>query len=70
MIEILLLILGLTTFILGFVWLVRKEHSMALTVAFFIVLALFILILWIEQDRQTNIVLEETPAPREIKETL
>lgn len=70
MIEILLLILGLTTFVLGFVWLVRKEHSRALTVAFFIVLALFILILWIEQDRRTNIVLEETPKPAEIKETL
>lgn len=70
MIGILLLILGLATFALGFSWLVRKEHSRVLTVAFFISLALFVLILWIEQDRRTNIVLEETPAPVKIKETL
>lgn len=70
MIEALLLILGLATFVLGFVELIRKEHSRVLTVAFFISLALFVLILWIEQDRRTNIVLEETPAPAEIKEVL
>lgn len=64
----LLLLLGLLTFIFGFVSLVRKKESTLFTVLFFISFIAFLIIIWVGQDHQTNVRLEETPIPAKIKE--
>ena len=66
--AILLLILGLLTFIFGFVSLVKKKQSTLFTVLFFISFIAFLIIIWVGQDYQTNITLEETPMPAKIRE--
>lgn len=66
--AILLLIFGLLTFIFGFVSLVRKKQSTLFTVLFFISFVAFLIIIWVGQDYQTNVTLEETPMPAKIRE--
>lgn len=66
--AILLLIFGLLTFIFGFVSLVKKKQSTLFTVLFFISFIAFLIIIWVGQDYQTNITLEETPMPAKILE--
>lgn len=66
--AILLLIFGLLTFIFGFVSLVKKKKSTLFTVLFFISFVAFLIIIWVGQDYQTNITLEETPIPAKIRE--
>lgn len=66
--AVLLLIFGLLTFIFGFVSLVRKKQSTLFTVLFFISFIAFLIIIWVGQDYQTNVNLEETPMPAKILE--
>lgn len=66
--AILLLIFGLLTFIFGFVSLVKKKKSTLFTVLFFISFVAFLIIIWVGQDYQTNVTLEETPTPAKIRE--
>lgn len=66
--AILLLIFGLLTFIFGFVSLVKKKKSTLFTVLFFISFIAFLIIIWVGQDYQTNVTLEETPMPAKIRE--
>ena len=66
--AILLLIFGLLTFIFGFVSLVKKKQSTLFTVLFFISFIAFLIIIWVGQDYQTNLNLEETPMPAKIRE--
>ena len=68
MMAVLLLIFGLLTFIFGFVSLVKKKKSTLLTVLFFISFVAFLIIIWVGQDYQTNVTLEETPMPAKILE--
>lgn len=68
MMAVLLLIFGLLTFIFGFVSLVRKKQSTLFTVLFFISFVAFLIIIWVGQDYQTNLNLEETPMPAKIRE--
>ena len=68
MMAVLLLIFGLLTFIFGFVSLVKKKQSTLFTVLFFISFIAFLIIIWVGQDYQTNITLEETPMPAKIRE--
>lgn len=66
--AVLLLIFGLLTFIFGFVSLVKKKKSTLFTVLFFISFIAFLIIIWVGQDYQTNVTLEETPTPAKILE--
>ena len=66
--AILLLVFGLLTFIFGFVSLVKKKQSTLFTVLFFISFIAFLIIIWVGQDYQTNVTLEETPMPAKIRE--
>ena len=66
--AVLLLIFGLLTFIFGFVSLVSKKKSTLFTVLFFISFVAFLIIIWVGQDYQTNVTLEETPMPAKIRE--
>lgn len=66
--SILLLIFGLLTFIFGFVSLIKKKQSTLFTVLFFISFIAFLIVIWVEQDYQTNVSLEETPTPAKIEE--
>lgn len=66
--AVLLLIFGLLTFIFGFVSLVKKKESTLFTVLFFISFVAFLIIIWVGQDYQTNVTLEETPMPAKIRE--
>lgn len=66
--AVLLLIFGLLTFIFGFVSLVREKQSTLFTILFFISFIAFLIIIWIGQDYQTNVSLEETPTPAKIRE--
>lgn len=66
--AVLLLIFGLLTFIFGFVSLVRKKQSTLFTVLFFISFIAFLIVIWVGQDYQTNVTLEETPTPAKIRE--
>lgn len=66
--AVLLLIFGLLTFIFGFVSLVKKKKSTLFTVLFFISFVAFLIIVWVGQDYQTNVTLEETPMPVKILE--
>lgn len=66
--SILLLIFGLLTFVFGFASLVRKKQSTLLTVLFFISFIGFLIVIWVGQDYQTNVSLEETPTPAKIEE--
>lgn len=66
--AILLLVFGLLTFIFGFVSLVKKKQSTLFTVLFFISFIAFLIVIWVGQDYQTNITLEETPMPAKIRE--
>lgn len=66
--AVLLLIFGLLTFIFGFVSLVKKKQSTLFTVLFFISFIAFLIIIWVGQDYQTNVTLEETPMPAKIRE--
>lgn len=68
MTAVLLLIFGLLTFIFGFVSLVKKKQSTLFTVLFFISFIAFLIIIWVGQDYQTNVNLEETPMPAKIRE--
>lgn len=68
MMAVLLLIFGLLTFIFGFVSLVSKKKSTLFTVLFFISFVAFLIIIWVGQDYQTNVTLEETPMPAKIRE--
>lgn len=66
--AVLLLIFGLLTFIFGFVSLVKKKQSTLFTVLFFVSFIAFLIIIWVGQDYQTNVTLEETPMPAKIRE--
>lgn len=66
--AVLLLIFGLLTFIFGFVSLVRKKQYTLFTVLFFISFIAFFIVIWVGQDYQTNITLEEMPTPAKIRE--
>ena len=66
--AVLLLISGLLTFIFGFVSLVKKKQSTLFTVLFFISFIAFLIIIWVGQDYQTSVTLEETPMPAKIRE--
>lgn len=66
--AVLLLIFGLLTFIFGFVSLVREKQSKLFTVLFFVSFIAFLIIIWVGQDYQTNVTLEETPTPAKILE--
>lgn len=68
MMAVLLLIFGLLTFIFGFVSLVKKKKSTLFTVLFFISFVAFLIVIWVGQDYQTNVTLEETPMPAKIRE--
>lgn len=68
MMAILLLIFGLLTFIFGFVSLVRKKQSTLFTVLFFISFIAFLIVIWVGQNYQTNVSLEETPTPSKVQE--